>query len=342
MRLISALVLCHLNYMDTTGTILLRRSDVSKLLTISECIDGVGNVFRSYAEGDTASPQVLGTHVSNGGFHLKAGISGKYFAAKLNANFPLNQKQYNLPTIQGIVMVFDGSNGKLLALIDSIEITIIRTGAATALAARYLALPDADTVTICGCGNQGRISVKALKIARPLKRVYAYDIDEAQIRKFSNEFSAEIEVIPTTARELNTALKQSQMCITCTPSKQPFIQADDIGPGSFIAAVGADSEEKQELSLSLLSKSKIVVDLLEQSSKIGELHHALKQGQLKLSSVHGELGQIIAGKIPGRESPEEIIVFDSTGTALQDVAAASIVYEKAVANGIGQRLDFVQ
>jgi len=325
---------------ELTGTILLTQSDVSKLLTIEECINGVEKAFRSHAEGNIAPPHVLGMHVDNGGFHIKAGIAERYFVAKLNANFPLNQKEYGIPTIQGVVIVCDAKNGKLLALIDSIEITIIRTGAATALAAKYLSLPGSNTATICGCGNQGRISVTALKAVRPLERVFAYDIDEAQITKFSAEFNKVVEVIPTTAKDLKAALKQSQLCITCTPSKQPFIQADDIVPGTFIGAVGADSESKQELSAALLSKSKLVVDLLAQSSKIGELHHALQQGALELSGVHAELGQIISGKKPGRESPDEIIVFDSTGTALQDVAAAAIVYEKALAGGTGQKLNF--
>jgi alanine dehydrogenase len=328
--------------MDVTGTILLTRSDVAKLLTMEECISGVESVFRSHAEGGTVSPQVLGMHVAGGGFHIKAGVSEKYFVAKLNANFPLNNKQFGIPTIQGVTMVCDAINGKLLALIDSIEITIIRTGAATAVAAKYLSLADAHTATICGCGNQGSISVKALRAVRPLQRVYAYDIDEAQVRKFSDQFNKEVEVVPTTANNLSAALKQSQICITCTPAKQPFIQADDIAPGTFIGAVGADSHEKQELSLGLLCKSKIVVDLLEQSSKIGELHHALKQGRLDSSAVHAELGEIISGRKPGRESPEEIIIFDSTGTALQDVVAAAIVYEKAITNATCPKINFLQ
>jgi alanine dehydrogenase len=328
--------------MEQSETILLTRSDVAKLLTIEECISEVENAFRLHAQGSIATPGVLGVHVEKGGLHIKAGASGKYIVAKANANFPLNPKQYDLPTIQGVIIVCDAGNGKLLALMDSMEITIIRTGAATAVAAKYLALADAATATICGCGNQGRISVKALKKIRPLEKIYAFDIDESQLQKFVEEFGSEIEIIPTTRKELKSALKQSQICITCTPSKQPFILEDDIMPGTFIGAVGADSEEKQELSPAILYKNKVVVDLLEQSAKIGELHHALKQGHLTPSGIHAELGQVIAGHKPGRETPDEIIVFDSTGTALQDVAAAAIVYEKALAAGSGTKLNFFE
>src|SRR6185436_7995135 len=118
--------------MEKTETLLLTRSDVAKLLTITECMVAVEKAFGLYAEGKTMPPKVLGIHVRNGGFHIKAGVLGPdktYFAAKTNANFPDNPKQNGLPTIQGVIIVCDGTNGRLLSLMDSIEITILRTGA---------------------------------------------------------------------------------------------------------------------------------------------------------------------------------------------------------------------
>lgn len=329
--------------MEKAETLLLTRRDVANLLTITECMDAVENAFGLYANGKMMAPKVLGIHVDNGGFHIKAGVleSDKtYFAAKSNANFPNNSIQYGLPTIQGVIIVCDGRNGRLLSLIDSIEITILRTGAATGIAAKYLALPDARVATICGCGNQGKISLKALMEVRKLELIYAFDIDPLQAEKLTQEFSNEIKVISITANDLHNALIQSHICVTCTPSKKPFIHAEDIMPGTFIAAVGSDSEEKQELFSDLIAKNKIVVDMAEQSATIGELHHAIKQGLTTVDSIHAELGQIITGQKPGRESDKEIIIFDSTGTALQDVASATIVYEKALINKIGTSLNF--
>ncbi|HEU5164744.1 MAG TPA: ornithine cyclodeaminase family protein [Chitinophagaceae bacterium] len=329
--------------MEKPETLLLTRRDVANLLTITECMDAVENAFGLYANGKMMAPKVLGIHVDNGGFHIKAGVleSDKtYFAAKSNANFPNNSIQYGLPTIQGVIIVCDGRNGRLLSLIDSIEITILRTGAATGIAAKYLALPDARVATICGCGNQGKISLKALMEVRKLELIYAFDIDPLQAEKLTQEFSNEIKVISITANDLHNALIQSHICVTCTPSKKPFIHAEDIMPGTFIAAVGSDSEEKQELFSDLIAKNKIVVDMAEQSATIGELHHAIKQGLTTVDSIHAELGQIITGQKPGRESDKEIIIFDSTGTALQDVASATIVYEKALINKIGTSLNF--
>jgi len=329
--------------MEPTNTLLLQRKDVASLLSIEECMDAVEHAFCLHAKGNALPPKVLGMHSHKGGFHIKAGILAlerPYFVAKMNANFPDNPKQNHLPTIQGIIIVCDADNGRLLALIDSIEITIIRTGAATGIAAKYLASPNAATATICGCGNQGSISLRALMKVRNLKKIYAFDIDKKQSQKWKEEFQNAAEIIVTDSNELPRALQQSQIVVTCTSSKQPFIHAKDIAPGTFIAAVGADSEDKQELFAELTASSKLVADIAEQSATIGEAHHAIEHGLISFSDLYAELGLIISGKKPGRESDNETIIFDSTGTALQDVAAAAIVYEKALAKGIARTLDF--
>jgi len=301
------------------------------------------NAFCLHAEGKAIPPKVLGFHCDNGGFHIKAGLPGMekgYFVAKVNANFPGNPKQCGLPTIQGVIVVCDTMNGRLLALMDSIEITIIRTGAATGVAAKYLAATNATVATICGCGNQGRISLKALLTVRRLQKLFAFDIDSNQIEKFKREFGKELEIIPVNINGLSFALQQSHIVVTCTPSKQPFIGTENIMPGTFIAAVGADNEDKCELFPELLASNKVVTDITEQCLSIGELHHAIESKLMMRFEVHAELGEVIAHRKPGRISGEEIIIFDSTGTALQDVAAAAIVYEKAIAGGIGNKLDF--
>ena len=245
-----------------------------------------------------------------------------------------------LPLIQGVIVVCDGENGRLLALMDSIEITILRTGAATAVAAKYLANVGAQTVTICGCGNQGRITLKALMKVRPVEKVYVFDVDKSKAEKFANELADELHVSIKAVNDVGVAVRNSKICVTCTPSRQAFLKLKDVMPGTFIAAVGADSEEKQELEPELLSAGKLVTDLTDQCGNIGELHHALEGGLMTIADVHAEIGEIISGKKPGRTSKEEIIIFDSTGTALQDTAAAAIVYEKAVRKNMGAKMDF--
>ena len=329
--------------MKPDGTLLLTGRDVAALLTIEECITAVERAFKLYGEGRTSPPGILGIHARDGGFHIKAGVlelTRPYFAAKVNANFPENVKRFGLPMIQGVVVLCDAENGYPLALMDSIEITIQRTGAATGVAAKHLALPDSKAATICGCGNQGRISLRALTTVLPIEKAWAYDRDQAQAQRFASELGAELRIDIDVVDDLKTAVRQSDVCVTCTPSKQPFLREGFIAPGTFIAAIGADNPEKQELEPTLLGRNKLVVDVLEQCATIGELHHALEAGLLTSEDVYAELGEVIAGYKSGRTSSDEIIIFDSTGVALQDVATAAAVYEKAVRAGSGTRIDF--
>jgi alanine dehydrogenase len=324
-------------------TLIIQRADIRRLLTIDECMNAVERAFRLQGEGKLQPPKILGFPAKDGAFHIKAALfeSGReYFVAKINANFPSNTKKFALPTIQGVIALYDATNGRLLALMDSIEITILRTGAATGLAAKYLSLPDSTVMTICGCGNQGRISLKVLMKVRGIKRCFAYDADASQTKKFVLEFNSILETIPITSEELSVAISQSQVVVTCTPSAKPYIGSTDISAGTFIAAVGADSEGKHELFPELVASGKIVVDLLEQAATIGDLHYALEKKLISVDHVHAELGNIIAGKKPGRESTAEVIIFDSTGLAIQDAAAAVVVFENGLAAGLGKEFNF--
>ena len=326
-----------------TETLLLKRRDVARLLNIEQCMTAVEQAFKLFSLGEAPTPCVIGIHSENGGFHIKAGImhlEKNYFVAKTNANFPENNKKNGLPAIQGVISVFDADNGKLLALMDSIEITILRTGAATAVAAKWLAKQNAKTITICGCGNQGRISLRALTKVRPIERVFVFDVDEMKAAQFADGLSKELNISIRAVSDLEEAIGESDICITCTPAQHFFLQNKYIVAGVFIAAVGADSEDKQELEPALLARGKLVTDITNQCAAFGELHHAIEAGVMKKSDVYAELGEIIAGKKPGRTSDEEIIIFDSTGTALQDIVSAAIVYESASAEHAGMKLNF--
>ena len=326
-------------------TLLLRRTEIAALLSLDECIAAIEQAFRLHAEGRTLPPEILSIPARGGEFHIKAaGLERErlYIAAKINGNFFQNSTRFGMPNIQGIILLCDGENGYPLALMDSMEITILRTGAATAVAARRLARPDSSAATICGCGNQGRVQLRALTRVLPLKRAYAFDTDESRARRFASELSEELGIEVHAVRELAAAVRRSDIVVTCTPARQFFLRREHVAPGMFVAAVGADSAEKQELDPALVASSKIVVDSLEQCARIGELHHALEKGVVTRTAVHGELGEVVVGQKPGRISPEEIILFDSTGIALEDVAAAAIVYEKAAHGGKGVAFDFAE
>ena len=324
--------------MNTPDTLVLARHDVQALLDLDECIAAVEAAFRLHAEGRSLAPAILGVPAGEGGFHVKAAgldLGRRYFAAKTNGNFPANPRRKGLPAIQGVIVLCDADDGTVLALMDSMEVTTRRTAAATAVAAKWLARADSSTATICGCGTQGREQLRALARVLPLRQAYAFDTDDAALRAFVDEFKAQstIDVVPT--RDLAQAVGKSDVCATCTPSRAPLLFRGGVREGTFVAAVGADNPDKQELDPLLMAAGVVVVDVLDQCAAIGDLHHALAAGVLTRADVHGELGAVITGRRPGRRSRAEITIFDSTGTALEDVAAAAVVYEKAVAAGAG-------
>ncbi len=331
----------------SAGTLLLSRGDVESLLTPDVCIAAVEDAFGQHALGKAPSPGILGMHGGDGSFHVKTAFLADfpnqgpaYFAAKINANFPQNGARHGLPTIQGVLVLFDAAKGLPLALMDSMAITALRTAAATAVAAKHLSRAESQTALICGCGGQASAQLRALLRVRSLLRIYACDQDAAKSGTFAATFAAEAPIEAVPLADLAKAVKASDIVITCTTSKRFFITREMVNPGTFVAGVGADNEDKQELDPQLLAHCTFVTDLTRQCAAIGDLYHAIAAGVMTAEGVHAELGEIVAGLKPGRTSEEEITVFDSSGTALQDVAAAIAVYQRALPKPRGERFRF--
>ncbi len=286
--------------------LVLNASDVLRLLSLDDCIAAVEAAFLEHGEAG-----VLSAHADRGTFHVKTAVVGRRFGAKANSNFPGHQ-----PAIQGVMLLFDVDDGRPLAVIDSIELTALRTAAATAVAAKYLAPRDATTATVVGCGKQGRVQLEAVRRVLPLRRVYAFDADPDRARRFAMEMNAEAV---TTLES-----RQSDVWITCTPSRDPFLRPEHVRRGAFVAAVGADNPQKLEISPELMAASRVITDVTAQCVAMGDLHHAIAAGAV----AAGELADVISGRIPARCS-DEIVVFDSTGAGFEDTAAASVVYDRA-------------
>jgi alanine dehydrogenase len=321
--------------------LVLSRADVFDLLPLHDCIDVIEQAFRLHAEGHTLGPGVLSVPATDGGFHIKAaGLIGdrSYFAAKTNANFPGNPRRFGLPTIQGVVVLADAENGEPLAVIESGSVTALRTGAATGVAAKYLARADAHTATIVGCGVQGELQLAAVAAVLPLRQAWVLDLDHGRAESLAARARASLGLEVEAAKDLRRVLAGSDVCVTCTPSRRPIVAAADVAPGTFIAAVGADAHGKQELEPSLMASSTVIVDVLAQCVETGEMQHAVAAGLMTRNHVHAELGDIVAGRRPGRTRTDEITIFDSSGTALQDVAAAVAAYEKARRTGRGREV----
>ena len=309
-------------------------ADVGRLLRMDACIDAIEAAFRVRGEAGVASSSVAGLDLGSGGLHAKLGrldTGRPYAAVKVNANFPANPTQYGLPTIQGLVVLFDASCGKPLAVLESPKLTAVRTAAASAVAARHLARRGATKASFIGCGIQARAHLEALLVVRPVDHLTVFDINRDAAERFALETRTELGLSVEIAPDVHTAVVGGDIVVTSTPSRSPIIFPADVRPGTFIAAVGADNEHKQEIDPSLLRAAIVVVDDLDQCSRIGDLHHALASGVLSRTDVRASLDQIVVGRAPGRTDDNAIIVFDSTGVAIEDVAAAALVYERMAA-----------
>ena len=202
---------------------ILSRRQVLELLSLRDCIAAVENAFRLHAEGQTLGPGVLGIPAARGGFHIKAaGLLGprSYFAAKTNANFPENPRRFGLPTIRGTVVLADAETGEPLAMMDSASVTALRTGAATAVAAKHLARADSRAATVVGCGAQGEIQLAAIAAVLPLERAWVLDTDQARAEGLAARARADLGLRVSVATDLRAALRGSDVCVTCTPSRR--------------------------------------------------------------------------------------------------------------------------
>ena len=286
--------------------LLLRRSEIASLLTLPDYIAAMESAFRMHSQNQALAPALMHVDADGGEFHIKGGglkLDRPYFALKANGGFFGNRINLGLPNIIGLILLFDGSNGHPLAVMDSIDITILRTGATTAVAAKYLARPDLSTVTICGCGYQGRIQLDALMNIFPnINQVYAWDHNLKNADAFAVDMMKKSNAKVTAMVNLEYAASNSDVIITCTPATEFFLRKEYIRPGTFISAVGSDSPSKQEVDPSLVASSKLVVDILEQCACVGELHHALEANMMSIPEVHGELGDVLTDKIEGSQS----------------------------------------
>lgn len=327
----------------TPPALLLSRADVMSVLNLDDCIMAVEAAFRAHANGESLRPGLLHGDGVGGEFHLKAGGLRQpraYYACKINGSFFENRIRHDLPNIQGLIVLYDATNGVPLAVMESATVTILRTGAATAVAAKYLSRRDAAVATVCGAGLQGAVQMRALSRVLSLRQINIWSRDMKRASTLAEQLTGELGISVRAVPDFATATRCSDVIVTCTPAKKWFLGRGHVQAGAFIAAVGADGPEKQEIEPELVATSAVVCDLLEQCLHVGDLHHAIAAGLMRPEQVRAELGAIITGRASGRAHDDEIVLFDSTGTALQDVAAAALVYERAIAAGRGTRFGF--
>ncbi len=327
--------------------LLLREEEIRKALTPEAAIAAVEESFRALAEGRAVLPGVIHLPVEAhaGEVHVKgAYITGSpTFTIKVASGFYQNPRR-GLPPQGGVVMLFSSETGQPEAILfDNGFITELRTGAAGAVAAKYLAPQNVEQVAVIGAGSQARYQLECLLQqigVRAISSVRVFSRTRESVERYAAEMSERLSLPVTVCDSAAEACAGSQLIVTATTSRTPVLTEKMILGGVHITAVGADDPNKQELAGEILALAdKVVVDSFDQCSRFGELHHALDQKKLPAEQVYAELGQIVAGKKKGRESDSEITVCDLTGLGVQDAMAAQVTLDSAQKLGLGTAIE---
>jgi alanine dehydrogenase len=316
---------------------------VSRLLPMEGCMDVVAEALTSLARGDALMPLRTIVWLPDGSGGLAAMPSALPSAGALGIKvitvFPGNVGT-ELDSHQGAVLLFEGEHGRLLAIIDATEITAVRTAAVSGVATRLLARPDAVDLAILGSGTQARSHLEAMLSIRPIERVRVWSRTPERSEAFGRHASARYDVrvdVVSTARE---AVEDADLICTTTASPQPILSGAWLAPGAHVNAIGAVGPTNRELDTHAIERSRLYVDRRESASnEAGEFVQALAEGAIGQDHIVGEIGEVLAGMAPARQSREEITVFRGVGLAIEDLAAARLIYRRAVDEGAGVRVE---
>ncbi|MCW4048466.1 MAG: ornithine cyclodeaminase family protein [Candidatus Bathyarchaeota archaeon] len=324
-------------------TLYLTQDEVKQVLDMKSTLEAVEGGFKEMGNDNIEMPPRVYLHFDKGVLiAMPAYMPGLNAAGtKIVTVHPSNKKDFGLPAVIARIILNSPANGVPLAIMDGTYITALRTGAAGATGIKYLSREDSEVVGVCGTGVQGRSQVMGLMEVRPkVKKIKVYDIIPEAMKAFAKEMG---DMFPSvkfvTVSSAKEAAEGSDIVITCTPSPEAFIDGAWLKKGCHVSAIGADTGAKRELMTSAIEKmDKHVVDFIPQAFVVGDFKVPKEEGIIKEEDIYAELGEIVAGKKKGRESPDEITMFKATGLAIQDVGTASKVYELAKAKGVGMTL----
>jgi alanine dehydrogenase len=321
-------------------TLLLDPDDVAASANLPAVIDAVEGAFGADDRGDVQMPakSYIDLPQHNGDFRsmpayidATTGPGDGWEAAgvKWVNSHPDNPDDHDLPTVMGTMIYSDPKTAVPLAILDGTTLTRLRTGAAAAVATDHLARADATSLGLVGAGTQAYSQLEAIAQVRPIETVVVADVDPDTVQELIDRYSGEFEVREGTIEEAGGC----DVVSTTTPVREPIVHA--VGEWTHVNAMGADAEGKHEIADEILQNAKLVIDDHAQCTHSGEINVPWKAGLLGESDIHAELGAVVAGEAAGRTDGDGVTVFDSTGLAIQDVAAAHVVYERAREEGIG-------
>ena len=324
-------------------TLLLNSEAVDENTPMGELVAAVSDAFAAYERGNVRMPakSYIDLPEYNGDFRSMPAYmdAGDWDAAGIkwvNVH-PDNPAEYDLPSVLGTMIYSDPENAFPLAIMDGTELTMKRTGAAAAVATDHLAVPDANSLGLIGAGVQAYTQLEAIATVREIEEVVVCDRNEGRIDAFVDAFEGELSVRGGSVADAASC----DVLSTVTPSTEPIVTTEDLGLRTHVNAMGADAADKQELDPTVLTDVKLVIDDYDQTTHSGEISIAWTEGLINESDIDAVIGEIVVGEREGRTDADGVSVFDSTGLAIQDIAAAHVVYEHARERGNGMAFDLV-
>lgn len=316
--------------------LLLNEENVTDLLTMTEAIAAVEDAFASLADGS-------GMNHPRERFFLPQGVM-HHMAAALPSRKVMGTKTYTTYRAETrfFVQLFSSETGELLALIEGNKLGQMRTGAATGVAAKHMSREDAQSATIYGTGWQAEAQAEALMCVRPkLRRIRVYSRDRTHTDEFCQEMTRRLNIHCAPYTSVEAAGRETEIIICATSASTPFFNGEWLSPGDFVAAVGANRLSAQELDIETIARADIIAvdDWTQAKAEAAELIFAHETRRLAWERVV-PLAAIVGGRVPGRENPEQVTIFKSLGVAIEDIAVAALVYEKAKAQNVGQEIPF--
>ncbi len=323
--------------------LLLNQNDVMKVLDMAECMDAVEKAFVELASGTAVLPLRINLFTQEGlGLYMPAYLKEMgALACKVVTSYVNNPAKHNLPTILGKVLLQDPETGDVICIMDGGYLTAVRTGAASGVAARYLAREDrGQKVGIFGAGAQGRTQLWAMTVARDVAKAYVYDVHDEAVSRFMAEMTSRLQVDIARATSPEQILEDVDIICTASSSPTPLFDGARVREGTHINGVGSHTPNARELDTAIIKRSKIIADSYDACLReAGDIMIPIQEGAIDKSHLYAELGEVIIGRKPGRANVNEITLFKYNGLAIQDVAAAKLVYDKAVQAGIGTSVE---
>lgn len=321
--------------------LVINQEQVKKIIPLGkagEVIKVVEQAFGDYGGGNVQMPPktYLFFKEYEGDLRVMPSYSPRLkMAGTKIVNVHPNNPKIGLFTVMASIVLNEAKTGLPISLLDGTYITGMRTGAAGAVASKYLARENAETLGVIGAGQQAIYQIAAITKVRKIKEIFVFDINEKNIKNLEKVLGKEKIKIRSASIEEAAG---KDILVTTTPSREPIIKKSWIKPGTHINAIGADAPNKEELDPEILKGAKVILDDWEQASHSGEINVPFSKGLFRKEDVYASLGEIVAGKKPGRENDQEVTVFDSTGLALQDLYTANLVFKAAKRKKIGKEV----